>query len=49
MQQALDLSAGNVSAATQLLGTNRNRIYRILGQDRLPAPASDEEGTSADI
>ncbi|MBI2502937.1 MAG: sigma-54-dependent Fis family transcriptional regulator [Candidatus Latescibacteria bacterium] len=37
VKQALDLSAGNVSAATRLLGTNRNRIYRILGQEKPPA------------
>ncbi|MDA0336493.1 MAG: sigma-54 dependent transcriptional regulator [bacterium] len=32
VEQALARSAGNVSAATRLLGTNRNRVYRILGQ-----------------
>ena len=45
VNQALELSAGNVSAATRLLGTNRNRMYRILGQDKPPAPTSGEEGT----
>jgi DNA-binding NtrC family response regulator len=34
VRRALELSAGNVSAATRLLGTNRNRIYRILEQDQ---------------
>jgi DNA-binding NtrC family response regulator len=32
LEQALARSEGNVSAATRLLGTNRNRVYRILGQ-----------------
>jgi len=32
VEQALARSEGNVSAATRLLGTNRNRVYRILGQ-----------------
>jgi DNA-binding NtrC family response regulator len=48
VKQALDLSAGNVSAATRLLGTNRNRIYRILGQDQPPAAASGEEDAGTD-
>jgi DNA-binding NtrC family response regulator len=34
VRRALEKSDGNVSAATRLLGTNRNRIYRILEQDK---------------
>ena len=48
VRRALDLSAGNVSAATRLLGTNRNRIYRILGQYKPPASVSGEEGPGTD-
>jgi DNA-binding NtrC family response regulator len=33
VRRALELSNGNVSAATRLLNTNRNRLYRILGQE----------------
>jgi len=36
VKRALESSDGNVSAATRLLGTNRNRIYRILGQEKVP-------------
>jgi ActR/RegA family two-component response regulator len=38
VQRALELSGGNVSAATRLLGTNRNRLYRILGQEKPHPP-----------
>ena len=31
--RALELSDGNMSAAARMLGTNRNRLYRILGQE----------------
>ena len=34
VRRALELSDGNVSAATRLLNTNRNRMYRILGQEK---------------
>ena len=43
VKQALERSGGNVSAATRLLGTNRNRIYRILGQEKPPAPDPGED------
>ena len=33
VRRAIEQCDGNVSAATRLLGTNRNRVYRILGQD----------------
>ncbi|MBD04679.1 MAG: hypothetical protein CME24_10075 [Gemmatimonadetes bacterium] len=33
IEQALAQCDGNVSAATRLLGTTRNRVYRIIGQD----------------
>ena len=39
--RALAESGGNVSAATRLLGTNRNRMYRILGQKRDEADEGD--------
>jgi Nif-specific regulatory protein len=32
IQRALDCAGGNVSEAARLLGTNRTRIYRTLGQ-----------------
>ena len=38
VQRALAESDGNVSAATRLLNTNRNRIYRILGQQEKDKP-----------
>lgn len=38
VQRALAESDGNVSAATRLLNTNRNRIYRILGQQKKDQP-----------
>jgi DNA-binding NtrC family response regulator len=46
VRRALELSDGNVSAATRLLGTNRNRIYRILGleQPRAAEPAAAPNG-----
>jgi DNA-binding NtrC family response regulator len=41
--RALAESGGNVSAATRRLGTNRNRMYRILGQKRDEADEGDAE------
>ena len=40
--RALELSDGNVSAATRLLGTNRNRVYRILGQEKEEGAGNDD-------
>ncbi len=37
VQRALAESGGNISAATRLLGSNRNRIYRILSEDKSTA------------
>jgi len=34
VRRAIEQCDGNVSAATRLLGTNRNRVYRILDQDK---------------
>ncbi|MEW6752929.1 MAG: sigma-54 dependent transcriptional regulator [Candidatus Latescibacterota bacterium] len=34
VERAVELCGGNLSAATRLLGTNRNRVYRILGQGK---------------
>ncbi|MFH1568368.1 MAG: sigma-54 dependent transcriptional regulator [Gemmatimonadota bacterium] len=32
VQRALDLCDGNLTAAARMLGSNRNRLYRILGE-----------------
>lgn len=34
VRRAIEQCDGNVSAATRLLGTNRNRVYRILEQGK---------------
>lgn len=33
VRRAVEQSDGNISEAARLLGTNRNRIYRVLGED----------------
>jgi DNA-binding NtrC family response regulator len=35
VKQALDRVGGNVSEAARLLGTNRNKLYRVLGQEQV--------------
>ena len=37
VKSAIAQSNGNISEAAQLLGTNRNRIYRILDQEKRPS------------
>jgi DNA-binding NtrC family response regulator len=37
VRRALDRTGGNIAEAARLLGTNRNRVYRILEQGRRPA------------
>ncbi|MFT5377479.1 MAG: transcriptional regulator with GAF, ATPase, and Fis domain, partial [Candidatus Latescibacterota bacterium] len=34
VKRALDRTAGNIAETARLLGTNRNRIYRVLEQDK---------------
>ena len=34
VQRAIDRAQGNISEAARLLGTNRNKIYRVLGQEK---------------
>ncbi|MBT7858981.1 MAG: hypothetical protein HN712_01665, partial [Gemmatimonadetes bacterium] len=40
LHRAMDMCSGNVSEAARLLGTSRNKVYRILEQERqrLPDP-----------
>jgi len=33
VRRAIDRADGNISEAARLLGTNRNKIYRVLGQE----------------
>lgn len=34
VKRAMDRTHGNIAETARLLGTNRNRIYRVLGQDK---------------
>ena len=34
VKRALDRTAGNIAETARLLGTNRNRVYRVLEQDK---------------
>ncbi len=42
IQRAVEQSDGNVSEAARLLGTNRNKIYRVLGQKEQGGQANSE-------
>lgn len=35
VKQALDRVGGNISQAARLLGTNRNKVYRVLGREQV--------------